>query len=78
MNILVTGGSGFLGQALCRALLAQGHTVSSYQRGFSPALAQLGVRQTLGALHDKTALRVAMQQQHGVLHNAAKANHVWC
>ena len=37
MNVLVTGGSGFLGQALCRALLAQGHRCSSFQRSFSPS-----------------------------------------
>ena len=74
MNILVTGGSGFLGQALCRALLAQGHTVTSYQRGFSQALQELGVRQVLGALNDKVMLREALRDQHAVLHNAAKAS----
>ena len=74
MNILVTGGSGFLGQALCRGLLAQGHQVSSYQRHHSATLAQLGVRQFLGALNDSVALDKALIGQHAVLHNAAKAS----
>jgi nucleoside-diphosphate-sugar epimerase len=74
MNVLVTGGSGFLGLALCRALLAQGHRVSSYQRHFSAELKQLGVSQVLGALNDKNKLLEAMQNQDAVLHNAAKAS----
>ncbi len=74
MNVLVTGGSGFLGGALCRRLLAQGHTVTSYQRNFSKALEQLGVRQVLGALNDESTLREALRGQDAVLHNAAKAS----
>lgn len=74
MKVLVTGGSGFLGLALCRALLAQGHQVSSYQRHFSAALKRLGVRQVLGALNDADKLGEAMQNQDAVLHNAAKAS----
>lgn len=74
MNVLVTGGSGFLGLALCRALVAQGHQVCSYQRSFSPALEQLGVKQFLGALHDQTKILNALQDQDAVLHNAAKAS----
>lgn len=73
VNILVTGGSGFLGQALCKAMLAQGHAVTSFQRHFSDALKPLGVRQVLGALNDSAALEAAMQNQDAVLHNAAKA-----
>jgi nucleoside-diphosphate-sugar epimerase len=74
MKVLVTGGSGFLGLALCRALLAQGHRVTSYQRNFSETLEQLGVRQVLGALNDASKLAEAMHGQDAVLHNAAKAS----
>lgn len=74
VNVLVTGGSGFLGLALCRALLAQGHQVTSYQRHFSAELERLGIRQVLGALNDADTLPVAMKGQDAVLHNAAKAS----
>ena len=33
MKILVTGGGGFLGHALCKGLIEQGHEVVSYNRG---------------------------------------------
>lgn len=32
MKILMTGGTGFIGQTLCPALLAAGHTVTVYSR----------------------------------------------
>ena len=73
MNILVTGGGGFLGTALCRALRQRGETVTSFQRTFSPALEQMGVRQVLGDLADGAAVSRACQGQQVVLHNAAKA-----
>ena len=52
MKILVTGGAGFLGQALCRGLRAQGYTVISTQRRFSKALEAQGIEQRLGDLAD--------------------------
>ena len=42
MKILVTGGGGFLGQALCRGLVERGHEVISLNRGYYPALRALG------------------------------------
>lgn len=74
MKVLVTGGSGFLGSALCKGLLAQGHQVISFQRSFSPELERLGVRQVLGALDDKEKVLEALQAQDAVIHNAAKAS----
>ncbi|MCX7034177.1 MAG: NAD-dependent epimerase/dehydratase family protein [Arenimonas sp.] len=73
MNVLVTGGGGFLGQALCRALLAQGHAVSSFQRSHSPALEAMGVRQVRGDLADAAAVHAAFAGQEAIFHNAAKA-----
>jgi nucleoside-diphosphate-sugar epimerase len=73
MKVLVTGGAGFLGLALCRGLLERGHEVSSFQRGRSATLDALGVRQLLGDLADADAVRAACAGHDAVLHNAAKA-----
>ena len=61
MKILVTGGGGFLGQALCRGLRERGHEGVSFQRRHSPELAALGVGQVRGDLADA----------HAVMHAAA-------
>lgn len=79
MNILVTGGGGFLGQALCRGLVERGHAVTSFNRGHYPALDALGVRQVQGDLADRDAVLAAFAGGfdaapfQAVFHNAAKA-----
>ena len=56
MRILVTGGGGFLGQALCRGLVERGHEVASFNRGAYPALDAFGVRQLRGVAGKATGL----------------------
>ncbi len=73
MRILVTGGGGFLGQALCRGLVERGHEVASFNRGHYPALDALGVHQLQGDLADADAVRAAADRVDAVFHNAAKA-----
>lgn len=73
MRILVTGGGGFLGQALCRGLVERGHQVLSFNRGNYPALAALGVGQIQGDLADANAVSHAVAGVDAVFHNAAKA-----
>ena len=74
MKILVTGGGGFLGQALCRGLLERGHEVASFSRSRHAALDALGVRQLQGDLADRDAVLAAFAEGFdAVLHNAAKA-----
>ncbi len=73
MRILVTGGGGFLGQALCRGLVARGHDVVSFNRGHYPELAALGVGQVRGDLADADAVGHAVAGVDAVFHNAAKA-----
>ncbi|CAN5675572.1 NAD-dependent epimerase/dehydratase family protein [soil metagenome] len=73
MRILVTGGGGFLGQALCRGLIARGHAVTSFNRGHYPPLDALGVRQLQGDLADREAVISAAAGTQAVFHNAAKA-----
>lgn len=74
MKILVTGGGGFLGQALCRGLLERGHEVASFNRGHYPQLDAIGVCQIAGDLADRDAVVTAFAGGFdAVFHNAAKA-----
>ncbi|MER5753624.1 NAD-dependent epimerase/dehydratase family protein [Streptomyces sp. NPDC002088] len=73
MNVLVTGGSGFLGQEICRQLTDRGMRTSSLSRRPSPALKRLGVQQHLGDLTDPAAVSRAVAACDAVIHNAALA-----
>ena len=73
MKVLVTGGGGFLGQALCRGLVERGYEVVNYNRGLYPALDALGVAQAQGDLADREAVIAAARGCEAVFHNAAKA-----
>ena len=76
MKILVTGGGGFLGQALCRGLVDRGHTVRSFSRHHYPQLDKLGVHQITADLADQNAVNSATQGCQIVLHSAAKSG-IW-
>lgn len=73
MKILVTGGGGFLGQALCRGLVERGHDVTSFNRGLYLPLDVLGVRQVQGDLADRDTVIAAAKHHDAIFHNAAKA-----
>lgn len=74
--ILVTGGSGFLGGAVVRRLVARGDTIRSFQRQDSPALRELGVDIVQADLADRDAVIKAAIGCDAVIHIAAKAG-VW-
>lgn len=73
MKLLVTGGGGFLGHALCRGLIERGHDVASFNRGHYPQLDALGVQQRQGDLADRAAVLAAARGCEAIFHNAAKA-----
>lgn len=76
MKALVTGGGGFLGGAIVRALRARNDHVRTFQRGEYPALRELGVEVVRGDLRDVDALTRAVAGCDVVFHVAAKAG-VW-
>ena len=73
MNILVTGGTGFLGSHLCRRLAERGHNVSVLRRPSSnlDALAGVDVRYATGDVRDADSLRRAAGDHEIVIHAAA-------
>jgi nucleoside-diphosphate-sugar epimerase len=73
MRVLVTGGGGFLGSAICRQLLQRGEEVIAYQRSPAPALEARGAQVVQGDLADQAALGQAAVGCDGVIHTAAKA-----
>jgi nucleoside-diphosphate-sugar epimerase len=73
MKILVTGGGGFLGQAICSRLVNRGLSVVSFNRGLYPGLAALGVRQVQADLANFDALAEASAGVDAIFHVGAKA-----
>ncbi|MCA1796301.1 MAG: NAD-dependent epimerase/dehydratase family protein [Geobacteraceae bacterium] len=76
MKALVTGGGGFLGQAIVRLLLERDIEVVSISRSFHESLAELGVEQFCIDLADIEANHPAFAGCEWVFHVAAKAG-VW-
>ena len=77
MKALVTGGGGFLGGAIVRALVARGLSgqsvaVRSFSRQAYPALAALGVEQVQGDIADAAPVTAAVRGCDVVFHVAAK------
>ena len=73
MKVLVTGGGGFLGQAVVRGLLAGGHDVRVLNRSSYPSLEKLGVDCRRGDLADAEAVRSACRDCDAVVHIGARA-----
>lgn len=74
-TVLVTGSTGFIGSALCRALLAEGVPVRALHRQSSPrdALHGLAVERTVGDILDPESLTEAFAGIDLVFHTAAQA-----
>lgn len=71
MKVLVTGGSGFLGEHLCRQLVDQGaHEVVALARSTSPILAELGIAQVRGSVGEGDELESALSGCQSVFHLA--------
>ena len=76
MKVLVTGGGGFLGTAICQRLVARGDNVRSLSRNRYATLETLGIDQAIGDLGDAETVRWAVQGCELVYHVAAKAG-IW-
>jgi nucleoside-diphosphate-sugar epimerase len=73
VKALVTGGGGFVGSHLVRALLARGDSVRVLARGHYPELRSLGVETVRGDIRDAAAVVRATEGVEVVFHVAAKA-----
>lgn len=73
MRIFLTGGTGYIGRALARRLVAAGHEVRALVRPTSNAepLQQLGVATFTGDVADRISMREGMSGADWVIHAAA-------
>jgi nucleoside-diphosphate-sugar epimerase len=76
LKVLVTGGGGFLGSAVCRQLSDLGHEVIAFQRRAADHLLSHGVRSVQGDISQIEDLAAAGDGIDAVVHTAGKAG-VW-
>ena len=76
MNVLVTGGGGFLGTKICQKLQARGDKARAFQRGYYEELERSGIEQIQGDLTSYQSVYDAMTGMDAVIHVAAKAG-IW-
>jgi nucleoside-diphosphate-sugar epimerase len=72
MKVLVTGGGGFLGQAVCRQLAARGHAVRSLNRSHHPELDAIGVEQRRADIASLDAVVEASAGVAAIIHCAGR------
>ena len=72
MNVLVTGGTGFLGSALLPLLAGEGHALRVLSRRDSAAARALGADMVCAALEDRDAVRRALEGVDAVYHLAGQ------
>lgn len=73
MKILVTGSGGFLGKAIIKELLSEGHQLSTINRQPYPELEAMGVTCYQGDIRSLDDVEMAVAGVDAVIHSAAKA-----
>ena len=76
MKVLVTGGGGFMGMALIKRLIADGHRVTSFSRREYPLHWALGISSIQADIRDPDAVEKACKGMDVVFHLAAKVG-IW-
>jgi len=74
MNLLLTGGGGFLGSALVPGLIRLGHRVRLLQRSPAPEAEGLGAEVRRGSVLDPAAVRGALDGIEAVYHLAGRVD----
>ena len=72
LRVAVTGAGGFVGTALCRRLVADGHTVVAVTRAAAPPAGAVLAR--VSGLDDAAGLRAAFDGVDAVVHLAARVH----
>lgn len=72
MHILVTGGSGFIGSGIVRALINQGHKVRTLNRNKVLKSSDIRIEYILGDIRNKSVVEEAVKGVDVVFHVAAK------
>ena len=74
MRVFITGGSGYIGEVLCRRLAAAGHELRCLVRSTSrtEALEAIGAECFVGDLADRYSMREAMSGADWVIHAGAE------
>lgn len=74
MRVLVTGASGFVGQAVCKALLDADHQITAAVRGLSVAIPSGYGAVAVGDINGATQWRDALEGVDAVVHLAARTH----